>query len=136
AIPDVNGRGDSVEKEIAAMREDRRYSGAHGVAALHRGLANPHTRDIGNRVQRARRQGPGLDAELARAGSVPSGLLGSRGVGTQDDEEERKAASHATPLISDIASPQAPVPRLQRPRAQEWAGRRSRALRPASAPRA
>ena len=56
-----------VLKRIAIMRQDRRHPGADALALTDRDMADAHAGHIGDRVQRAGRQGSGGDAEITGA---------------------------------------------------------------------
>ena len=87
----MDGRGDAIEEDVAGMGQDGGDAGPDGVAQAHRGLADPHAGDIGDRVQRSRWERAGDDAEIAGA----RGVLGVRRRGhEQGKQEEHRIAAH------------------------------------------
>ena len=91
AVADVDGGGDAVEKDVAGMGQDGGDAGPDRVADANRGLADAHAGDVGDRVQRTRREGAGDDAEVAGA----RGALGAQGA-RDEKAEEGKRGSHLT----------------------------------------
>src|SRR5512146_3570992 len=77
------------------LRHNGRNAGTDGVAANESALANEHTGDIGNRVQRPGGEDPDFDAKIPRTWSLRATLTGSRNA--QSQEKEKKYAAHDAP---------------------------------------
>ena len=85
-LPDVERRRHAIGEQIAAVRENGRDAGAHGVALDDRRLPDAHAGDVGDGVELSRRKDAGLDAEVARAGALGGG-------GARDDSHREKRRS-------------------------------------------
>jgi hypothetical protein len=66
-VADEHRAGHLVLKEVPAVRQDGRHSGADVVALDDRGVTDLHAGDVGDRVERTRREHAGRKAEVARS---------------------------------------------------------------------
>nr|WP_279323147.1 hypothetical protein [Salinibacter ruber] len=64
AVAHVHRRRHLLAEEVAPVRVNRRYAGAHRVALHPRAVAHLHARHIGDRVEAPRRKEPGGDPEV------------------------------------------------------------------------
>src|SRR5690606_11181966 len=67
AVADVNRSRHALKEGIAVVRKDGGDAGVDGVAAGDGHLADPDSRDIGDRVERTGAEDPRLDAEITDA---------------------------------------------------------------------
>jgi hypothetical protein len=92
AVADVECRGHTVGKEVAAVRQDRGHAGSHAVAFDYGRLAHANTRDVGDCVERAGRKYAGFHAELTRAHALRAQRAGDERHGEKcraEDVDER-----------------------------------------------
>jgi hypothetical protein len=68
-VADDNGGGNSLQKEVTRMRENRGDAGPDRIALDYRNLPDQNSRDISDAIQRARRKNTRRDSELTRAGT-------------------------------------------------------------------
>ena len=69
ALPTNTAPGTLSWNRLPAMREHRGDAGAHAAAFHERHVADAHASDVGDRVQRTRREHTRLDAQITRAGT-------------------------------------------------------------------
>ena len=89
-IADEHGARDLVLEQVAAVGQDCRHPGADAVAFHECLVPDAHARDVGDRVQRTRREHAGRDAEVTGARAERSGH--GRG-----DEQQQSESSHGPP---------------------------------------
>jgi len=88
----VHGGGHAIEEQVAAVRQDSGDAGVNGITSGDRRLTDLHASDIGDGVQRARREDSGRDAEIA--GTRPGGLCRPEGGRGGEDDQDKMGEAH------------------------------------------
>src|SRR5581483_4329297 len=82
------GGGDTIAEQVAAVRQDRGHAGVDAVALYHGRVTDSDTRDIRDRVERARLEYADDDAGITRSGAL------SEDAGWESNEAQERDTSH------------------------------------------